>query len=265
MFAWDPQQYTRFADDRARPFHDLLARVGAAAPRRVLDLGCGDGTLTATLAIRWPTAAVTGIDSSPEMLARAAAVASERVGFRSGDVGALDPDPDADVVISNAVLQWVPEHADVLRRWARTLRPGAWLAFQVPGNFGSASHTVMRDLAASAPWADRLDGVLRHGTAVHSPAEYARLLRAEGWTVDAWETTYVHVLAGPDPVLQWVRGTGLRPVLAALSAPEGARFEADLADRLRRAYPGAQDATTLFPFRRIFCVAQHGRGELSTA
>jgi trans-aconitate 2-methyltransferase len=249
---WDPEQYQRFGDERARPFADLLARVAAHAPRRVVDLGCGPGTTTALLADRWPTAQIEGIDSSPEMIA--AAPSTDRVSFRVGDVASWQPAGDVDVIVSNATLQWVPSHRALVARWAAALPAGGWLAFQVPGNFDSPSHTVLRSLAKSPRWAPALSGVLRHDDAVGTPASYAQLLLAAGLAVDAWETTYLHVLPGPDPVLQWLRGTALRPVIAALAPPECERFEAELATHLRIVYPPAESGT-LFPFRRIFAVA----------
>jgi trans-aconitate 2-methyltransferase len=247
---WDPQQYGRFAGERDRPFVDLVARVEASAPRRVVDLGCGTGALTRLLAQRWPNASVEGIDSSLEMIAAASA---SGVTFRVGDIESWRPSPDTDVVVSNAAFQWVPTHRSLLRDWAAALPSGGWLAWQVPGNFASPSHALMRSLAASPRWKERLGGVLRDEDPVDSPSAYAALLLDLGWDADAWETTYVHVLPGTDPVLEWVRGTGLRPVLAVLSAEERAEFEASFAALLREAYPPGP-AGTLFPFRRIFCV-----------
>jgi trans-aconitate 2-methyltransferase len=249
---WDPQVYGRYADERGRPFVDLVSRIGAVAPRRVVDLGCGSGRLTALLAARWPSAEVEGIDSSAEMIA--AATPGPRLSFRVGPVESWAPPPDAEVVVSNATLHWVPTHRALLSSWAAALPAGGWLAFQVPGNFGSPSHTLMHSLADSPPWAPRLTGVLRHDDAVGTPRDYAQLLMAAGLEVDTWETTYLHVLTGADPVLQWVRGTALRPVMAALPDEDYAAFEAELAARLRAAYPET-DGHTLFPFRRVFAVA----------
>ncbi len=158
----------------------------------------------------------------------------------------------ADVIVSNAMLQWVPSHRSLLTRWAAGLPAGGWLAFQVPGNFTAPSHEVLRSLTASGRWS-AVTGVLP-ADAVSSAADYAALLLDAGLAVDAWETTYVHVLSGTDPVLEWVRGTALRPVMAALPAAEYAEFEAEYAAALRLAYP-AEPRGTLFPFRRVFCVA----------
>jgi trans-aconitate 2-methyltransferase len=251
---WDPAQYGRFSDERARPFFDLFARVGHDSPRRVVDLGCGPGTLTAVMAQRWPDAVVEGIDSSPEMIERADQLAGERLRFTVADVADWQVPPDADVIITNATMQWVPRHHDHLWRWAGALPPGGCLAMQVPGNFAAPSHELMRSIAASAPWRQKLHDVLRHEDAVATPATYAALLLDAGLSVDVWESTYLHVLHGADPVLEWVRGTGLRPVLAALSPADAAAFEAEYSAALRAAYPASRHGT-LFPFRRIFAVA----------
>jgi trans-aconitate 2-methyltransferase len=247
---WDPALYLDFNDHRSRPFHDLLARVGAAAPRRVVDLGCGPGHLTAVLAARWPAADVWALDSSPEMVAaaRERGVAAERA-----DVADWSPSPDTDVVITNAVLQWVPSHPLLLPRWMAALPRGAWFAMQVPGNFGAPSHALIRELLAEPRWRGSVE--VRGEKAVPEPAEYAELLAAHAAHVDVWETTYLQRLTGEEPVLQWVSGTALRPVRDALSAADYAAFRAELAPRLRAAYPSRADGSTWFPFRRIFAVA----------
>jgi len=249
--AWDPQEYAVHAAPRARPFTDLLARVGAAAPRDVLDVGCGSGELTATLARRWPSARVRGLDASADMLA--AAPAGAGVEFSRGAAEDVDAS-GVDVLVSNAVLQWVPTHEELLVRWAGQLAPGGWLAFQVPSNFGAPSHRLLRELAARPRWAGTLDGVLREEP-VAPPQRYLALLAGAGMSVDAWQTEYQHVLAGPDPVLGWVRGTALRPVLDALPDPEAAEFTREYGALLREAYP-AQPWGTPFPFLRTFVVAQ---------
>src|SRR4051812_34251225 len=149
---WDPEQYLRFSDERARPFRDLLARVAAVDPRVVTDLGCGAGNLTRELAERWPGADVEGVDDSSEMIDRARAEAGERVRLTLADVRDWLPAHPPDVLVSNATLQWVPDHLPLLDRIARFLAPGGWLALQVPGNFGEPSHALLRELAAEPEW-----------------------------------------------------------------------------------------------------------------
>lgn len=251
MPTWDPALYLQFDDHRARPFHDLLARVGARAPRRVVDAGCGPGHLTGLLAQRWPDARVTAFDSSPEMVeaARGRGIDAERA-----EIADWTPAPDTDVVVTNAVLQWVPGHAALLPGWLAALPPGAWFALQVPGNLSAPSHALVRELLHEPRWAGTVD--LRDETAVPEPVAYAELLAASGAAVDVWETTYQHRLTGPDPVLEWISGTALRPVRDTLAPDDYARFRAELAPRLRAAYPARPDGSTWFPFRRIFAVSR---------
>ncbi|WP_231391779.1 trans-aconitate 2-methyltransferase [Arthrobacter sp. 35W] len=254
---WDPAKYVQFGNFRDRPFFDLTGRIAALSPRRVVDLGCGPGTLTAALARRWPDADVVGVDSSAEMVATAGAMADRpaNLSFEQGDIAGWMPEPGTDVLVSNAALQWVPGHQDLMRRWLAVLEPGAWLAVQVPGNFASPSHVLMRQLAESARWSEALDGVLRHDDAVWEPGQYQQLLLHAGCDADVWESTFHQLLAGERPVLEWVRGTALRPVMAALDTAEGEAFEAEYAKRLGAAYPPGPDGT-IFPFRRIFMVGR---------
>lgn len=250
---WNPDVYLAFADHRGRPFFDLLSRVGAQNPRRVVDLGCGPGNLTVSLAQRWPDAVVEALDSSAEMVK----AARERgVDARVGDVRAWTPQPDTDVVVSNATLQWVPEHAELLLRWADQLVSGSWIAVQVPGNFDAPSHRAVRELARRDPWSEPLaDFPFREGQ-VESPSGYAGLLTDAGCSVDAWETTYIHELGGEHPVLEWITGTALTPVRSRLSDEQWEQFRHELIPMLDAAYPTRADGKTFFPFRRIFVVAQ---------
>ncbi|MGC5016671.1 trans-aconitate 2-methyltransferase [Streptosporangium sp. DT93] len=248
---WDPAVYGRYADERARPFFDLVNRIAAPGPARVVDAGCGTGELTAQLAGRWPDARVHGFDSSPAMIAKAPAGGS--VTFSVDDVTRWRPETPVDVIVSNAVLHWVPGHRELLPRWVEALAPSGWLAFQVPGNFDAPSHALVRELCLTT-WRDRL-GDLAPGSPVDDPAGYLDLLTGLGCRVDAWETTYLHVLPGEDAVLGWITGTALRPMLDRLDPGESARFLADCAASLRTAYPPGPYGT-VFPFRRIFVVAR---------
>jgi trans-aconitate 2-methyltransferase len=253
---WDPGQYLRYADERGRPFFDLLARVRADKPGFVADLGCGPGNLTATLTQRWPGADVIGVDSSPAMIQAAQADhgTRPRLAFRQADMREWRPDRPVDVLVSNAALQWVPGHLEVIRQWPGLLSPGGWLAFQLPGNYDQPSHAILLELVRSGRWRGRLAGVQLNRQA-HDPAEYLDLLAREGCRVDAWETTYLHVLPGPDPVTEWYRGSGLRPVLSLLPSELAEEFVAAYAERVRQAYPAAPYGTVL-PFRRVFVVAR---------
>ena len=256
---WNPEHYLAFADERGRPFVDLLAWVDAERPERVADLGCGPGNLTRRLTHRWPSAQVVGVDSSPEMIdrARQGHPDDERLTFEIGDLRRWRPESRYDVVISNAALQWVPEHRELLTGLVETLAPGGWLAFQVPANSSEPSHTLRRDLAAEPPYARHAEGV--DTPSCHAPEEYLATLFAAGCDhVDVWETTYLHVLTGPDPVFDWVVGTGARPTLEALPAELRAGFEVEFKRRLRTAYPAGPHGVVL-PFRRIFAVARRPR------
>jgi trans-aconitate 2-methyltransferase len=254
---WNPDVYLAFADHRGRPFFDLLSRVGADRPRRVVDLGCGPGNLTATLPQRWPDAVLEAWDSSAEMVE---AARDRGVDAHVGDVREWTPRPDTDVVVSNAALQWVPDHAELLVRWAAQLVGGSWIAMQVPGNFDAPSHRAVRELAGREQWSGPLkDFPFREGQ-VDDPAGYAALLTDAGCSVDAWETTYIHDLSGENPVLEWITGTALRPVKNRLTEPQWQQFRHELIPMLDAAYPARADGTTFFPFRRIFVVARVGSG-----
>jgi len=258
--AWDPAQYLAFADERGRPYLDLLGRVGGT-PSTVVDLGCGPGHLTALLHARWPRSAVTGVDASPAMIARARQDQAERptgpVSYLHADLRGWRPERPVDLLVSAAALQWVPGHLQLLASLAESVASGGTFAFTVPANFDAPSHTTLRELAARDPYAPFTAGV--EHPAAHEAATYLETLARPGWSVDAWETTYLHVLDGPDPVLRWVSGTGARPVLQALpdTAPDvlRGRFERAYAAALREAYP-ARPYGTVLPFRRVFVVAQ---------
>jgi len=251
---WNPQTYLEFADQRGRPFFDLLARVAAESPGRVSDLGCGPGNLTEHLVRRWPDAVIEAVDSSPEMVA----AARERgIAARVGDVRSWTPQPGTGLVLSNAALHWIPEHAELMVRWAGQLAPGAWIAVQVPGNFDAPSHESVRRLVDRDPWSTVLGDIpFRVGRVVETPQRYAELLTDAGCRVDAWETTYIHELSGEHAVLDWITGTALRPVRDRLNDEQWQRFRAELIPMLEQAYPTRPDGRAFFPFRRVFVVAE---------
>ncbi len=257
--AWDPAQYLRFADERLRPGFDLLSRVGELPPGPIVELGCGTGVHTRAIAERWLERAVSGVDASPEMLARAASQPS-RIDWCEADIASWRAATPPALIFSNATLQWLDHHATLFPRLLAQLVPGGVLAVQMPRNFDAPSHVLMRETAAEAPWADRL-APLRRFDPVAGPEFYYDLLMPLARSgLDLWETEYLHILAGVDgaesPVLAWVRGTALRPLLAPLAAPEQTDFAARYDAKLKRAYLRRADGKTLFPFRRLFLVAQ---------
>jgi trans-aconitate 2-methyltransferase len=262
--SWDPRQYLKFSGERLRPGFDLLAQIGALPPGPIFELGCGTGVHARAIAERWPERSVVALDQSPDMLAQAAAEKS-RVTWREADIATWSAPAPAALIFSNATLHWLEGHDILFTHLMRQLAPGGVLAVQMPRNFDAPSHVLMRETAAQGPWATRLmpQTVAGSGTAsllrldpVGPPEFYYDLLRPlAGGGLDLWETEYLHVLAGDDPVLEWVRGSALRPVLEALPKHQAAQFERDYAARLRAAYPRRGDGRTLLPFRRIFIVA----------
>ncbi|RST10737.1 trans-aconitate 2-methyltransferase [Streptomyces sp. WAC05374] len=269
---WDPQQYLRHSSHRTRPFLDLLARIPElpadreGRPPRIADLGCGPGNVTALLADRWPGARITGFDLSPEMLEQAKKTYAGTtdgggwLDFRPADAAHWTPDEPYDLIISNAALQWVPNHPESFPVWTEGLVPGGTLAFQVPANFTSPSHALLGELCETPQWRARLTGHGRRFVHILDAADYLTRLADLGLTVDVWETVYSQLLQGDDPVLDWVKGTALRPVLTALDGDHEAvtDFLAQYRDLLRKAYPPGPHGT-VFPFRRIFAVATRGQ------
>ncbi|NRQ48243.1 methyltransferase domain-containing protein [Aeromicrobium stalagmiti] len=253
MPTWDPTRYLQFADDRSRPFVDLVARVQSDA-ETIVDLGCGPGHLTEVLRARWPDAAIHGVDSSAEMIDRATGSNDDpATTYELADVSTWSPDAPVDLVVSNALFQWVPDQLDVIGRLADHVAPRGTFALQVPRNYDSPSHTLLRDIASEAAFAEHTSDIRAdRGT---DPVAYLDLFTDRGWDVDLWETTYFHVLDGDDPVLDWVSGTGARPYLQALPDDLRDAFVAAYRAALREAYP-RRTTGTVFPFRRTFVVAR---------
>jgi trans-aconitate 2-methyltransferase len=257
MPTWNSDQYLKFAEERTRPSIDLVARIPLESPRAVVDLGCGPGNSTAVLARRWPAAAITGIDSSASMLATARAEHPDWQ-WRQEDIAgwAAASTEIFDVVFANASLQWVADHAIVLPDLVRRVAPGGTLAFQVPANYDAAPHRLMRDLAASARWRDRFTARPREWH-VQPPEFYYDVLTPLSARLELWCTDYVHVLDNVEAIVEWYRGTGLRPWLDAL-ADDDARtaFLISYRRRLAPYFPSRPDGRVLFPFRRLFVVVQ---------
>jgi trans-aconitate 2-methyltransferase len=256
---WNPGQYLKFAAPRERPALDLLARVPSDDPGRVYDLGCGSGNTTRLLRQRWPKASITGVDSSPEMLAVARKADSESsahspLDYVQSDLATWLPDGPADLLYSNAALHWLGGHQMLFPKLMRALAPDGVLAVQMPTGQDQPRLAVLAELAARPRWRERLVPLLF--PKVGPPAEYYDLLAPEARALDIWQTDYLHVLSGEDPVAEWSRGSSLGPLLAALDEKEGQAFYGEYAARMRAAYPKRPDGATLLPFPRIFIVAQ---------
>ncbi len=254
---WDPALYQRFGDLRLRPALELLAGVRAQAPAQVIELGCGTGDLSRRMAARWPAAEVVGSDLSPEMLDRArAGGAAAGLRFEVLDVGTWRPQPLHDVIFANAVLHWIPEHEELFQCLLAGLAPGGELAVQMPLSFDLPSHRLMREVLDEGPLGSPLLRERMARRPVLSAEDYYDLLAPRVEQLELWETTYVQRLEGQDPVLDWVSGTGARPVLEGLDPPERAVFLERYRDALRRAYPPQPDGKTLFRFPRLFLIAR---------
>ena len=251
---WDPAQYLKFADHRLRPAIDLLNRIDLDHPKEIYDLGAGAGNVTRLVKERWPDADVTGVDDSEAMLAKAAATAPA-INWRQADLATWRPDRPADLIYSNAALHWLPGHERLFPALLAALTPGGVLAVQMPRNFGARSHTAIGEAALGGPWRATLEPLLRPAPVADPDFYYGALApRADG--LDIWETEYLQVLEGSNPVKEWTKGTWLKPLLDALAEPERGRFEAAYAALVAQAYPARVDGRTLFPFRRLFIVAR---------
>jgi trans-aconitate 2-methyltransferase len=253
MADWDAQQYLQFESERTRPAIDLLARVAGSA-RRVVDIGCGPGNSTELLVARFPGAEVVGLDSSDDMLAMARA-RLPNLEFERADIASWRSVTPPDVIFANAVMQWVPGHVGVMARLVDDLAPGGRLAVQMPDNIDEPTHVLMRETAAGQPFAAKLIGAAAEREAIGAFEDYYATLAARGARLDLWRTTYAHVLESPPAIVEWVKGTGLRPFLAPLTAGEEADYLAAYGAAIARAYPPMADGRVILRFPRLFIVA----------
>ncbi len=253
--SWSAAQYSKFEDERNRPIRDLLAQIPDRSVASAADIGCGPGNSTELLQRRFPEAAVLGLDSSADMI-DAARQRLPGTRFVIGDIAAWgDPGP-FDVILANATLQWVPDHATLLPALLRKLAPGGSLAVQIPDNLDEPAHRLMRGIAADGPWAAKLAGAPRTRDSRHSAHWYYRALRDAGAAVNVWRTVYHHPLTGgAGAVVEWFKGTGLRPFLEPLDPSERTAFLARYEAAMAQAYPALPDGTVLLPFPRLFFVA----------
>jgi trans-aconitate 2-methyltransferase len=251
---WSARQYLKFEDDRTRPPRDLLAQVPLTAPRRVIDLGCGPGNSTELLLARFPAAEVVGLDSSPDML-RQARERLPGVTFVQGELASWTPPAATDLLFANAVMQWVPDHPVVLQRLLTALPPGGVLALQMPDNTNEPALALMREVGASGPWAAKLSASHAARDDLPTPGGYYDLLRPLCNRLDIWHTVYNHVMAGPEGIVEWFKGSALRPFLNSIAEDERAAYLAAYTARIARAYPACFDGKVLLRFPRLFILA----------
>ncbi len=251
--SWSAAQYVKFEEERTRPVRDLVARIPNAAVARAADIGCGPGNSTEVLCDRYPDGEIIGLDSSPDMI-EAARKRLPDVAFAVADIAGWDG-AGFDVILANAVIQWIPGHATLLPALIAKLNPGGSLAVQTPDNLDEPSHRLMREVAAEGSWADRMKDAAKAREPRHGADWYFRLLRAHGARVDIWRTTYFHPLAGAHAVVEWVKGTGLRPFIDPLGTHERGAYLARYEAAIAKAYPAEADGTVLLPFPRLFFVA----------
>lgn len=252
--SWSAVQYTKFEEERTRPVHDLLARVRTPEVATAVDIGCGPGNSTEVLKMRFAGARISGMDSSSDMIEAARKRLPGMLFYVEEIAGWADAGP-FDVILANAVLQWLPGHEVLLPKLLDKLAPGGSLAVQMPVNLDEPAHQLMRKVAVEGPWANKLTGANTARVERHEAAWYYQVLREAGASVDIWRTTYYHTLSGIDALVEWFKGTGLRPFLDPLEAAEREAFLARYKAELAGAYPLQADGTVLLPFPRLFFVA----------
>jgi trans-aconitate 2-methyltransferase len=255
--AWSSTQYLKFEDERSRPAAELVARVQLESPKRIVDIGCGPGNSTELLVKRWPGAHVAGFDTSDNML-EAAGKRLPQTAFFKADAATWEADADVDLIYSNATFQWVPGHLDVLERLLRALKPGGVLAVQMPDNLREPSHMAMEEAAGDGPWAGKLVSAGLARDPLPAKQVYYDRLAPLSASFDIWHTIYTHPQNGPEGIVEWVKGTGLRPYLEPLDAAEREGYLAAYEARIAKAYPPRVDGKVLLWFPRLFIVAVRG-------
>jgi trans-aconitate 2-methyltransferase len=254
MEDWSARQYLKFEDERTRPPRDLLAQVPLEKPRLAVDLGCGPGNSTELLVARYPGTDVIGLDSSPDMLRKA----RERLPacpFIEADIATWQVDPRADLLFANAALQWIPDHPQLMRRLLEALPSGGVLAVQMPDNTREPSHLLQREVAADGPWANNPQVQAAARGDLPAPEVYYDLLRPACTRIDIWHTVYYHVMATPQAIVEWFKGSALQPYLSPLDAPMRTRFLAAYTEKIAAAYGPRADGKVLLRFPRLFIVA----------
>jgi len=251
---WDPDLYSKYEVLRTRPIKDLLKRVTKKDVYSILDLGCGTGNALPILQERWPEASITGVDKSVDMLAKAKAK-SANVTLLADDIRTYQPERPVDLILCNAALHWLNDHDKVLPRLMNMLNPGGVLAIQIPNNWDEPSHTHLFHIAKTGPWANKLAPYLRERPVLEA-SEYHKILAPLTADLSVHESLYVHALKGPNPTLDWMKGTTLRPLIKALSDGEWLAFEREYGDALKKSYSSDGTGLTLFRFRRLMIVAE---------
>jgi trans-aconitate 2-methyltransferase len=256
--AWSAAQYAKFEDERTRPARDLLAQVPDLPAGPAFDLGCGPGNSTELILQRFPGSPLTGIDSDDDMLS-AARTRLPDLRFEKGDLAAWAPPAESALFFANAVFQWLPEHVTLFERLILALAPGGTLAVQMPDNLDESSHLLMEETAEEAAFAPAFAGRPIRRRSLPSPATYVERLTSKEVRVDVWHTVYYHQLANANAIVEWVKGTGLRPYLDALPTTQRAGYLAAYAEKIRKAYPAMKNGRVLLRFPRLFIVATKNR------